>query len=98
MPQKIIGDNVSVSLLWLFYQHHPGVYCFHYEPSNCREKTVERGKVKRLNADQINSDVEIKGLSNLIMQTDTNTHEREPTGGERQLIIIHMKYPQMSDK
>lgn len=75
-----------------------GVYCFHYEPSNCRENTVVRGTAKRLNADQVNSNVEIKGLSNLIIQTDTDAHEREPTGRGKQLTIIHMKYPRMSDK
>ena len=45
------------------------------------EKTVARGKGDEIeNADQADSISEIKGLSNLIMQTDTNTHERKPPG------------------
>lgn len=39
---------------------------------------------------QADSISEIRGLSNLIMQTDTNARERETAGGaHKQLIIIH---------
>lgn len=44
-----------------------------------------------MNADYVNavSISEIKGLSNLIIRTDTNAHERAPAGSQKQLIIIH---------
>lgn len=43
------------------------------------------------NADQADCIYQIKGLSNLIIPTDTNAHERKPSRGQKQLIIIHMK-------
>lgn len=42
-----------------------------------------------VNAVQADSISEIKGLSNLIIQTNKNAHEREPAGSQKQLIIIH---------
>lgn len=59
------------------------------------ENTVARGKVKRLRM-LIRQTLKSKDY-NLIMPTDTNTHERKPPGGQKKLITIHMKYQEMFD-
>lgn len=94
MPKKISVDNASHRFPSLdSFARVSGVYCFHYDPMEVSRKYCSERKGEEIeNADQADSNSEIKGLSNLIMQTDTNTHEREPAGSQKQLIIIHMKY------